>query len=262
MRQLLRLAANRFFRLLGVDAHFARGGKSISRVLIDKNVLELHFKPNGRMGLYKEALRRAGVKSTDNFLKQSRFFSLQQMVGFVLDKKIAGDFAECGCWKGHSSYIVAKILKDKRFPGFFHIFDSFEGGLSDKGVDDANQRFRQSASDIEREKKFFSSTEKDVRKVLAGFDFVRIYKGWIPDRFSEIEDRKFAFVHVDVDLYQPTFDSLQFFYSRLSPGGVVVINDYGYTQFPGVKKAVDRFLSENKYNMFYELPIGSCFVIR
>ena len=35
-----------------------------------------------------------------------------------------------------------------------------------------------------------------------------LMKGWIPTRFQEVADRHFAFVHIDVDLYEPTRDSL------------------------------------------------------
>jgi O-methyltransferase len=67
---------------------------------------------------------------------------------------------------------------------------------------------------------------------LSEFPFVHLYKGWIPSRFIEVEDRQFSFVHIDVDLYEPILDSLNFF-PKLVKGGVIVFDDYGITQFPG-----------------------------
>ena len=81
-------------------------------------------------------------------------------------------------------------------------------------------------------------------------------------RIPEVESKKFAFVHVDVDLYQPTLDSLKFFYPRLLPGGVIVVDDYGYSVFPGAKRAVDEFLRGTDCSVFYETPMGSCFIIK
>ena len=43
-------------------------------------------------------------------------------------------------------------------------------------------------------------------------NFVKIYKGWIPDRFEEVKDKNFSFVHLDVDLYEPTYESLNYFF--------------------------------------------------
>ena len=91
---------------------------------------------------------------------------------------------------------------------------------------------------------------------------MKLYKGWIPDRFKEVENRKFQFVHIDVDLYQPTLDALEFFYPRLVSGGVIVCDDYNLTMFPGAKQAWDEFFSGKKYFLNYETPFGGSFLIK
>ena len=55
-------------------------------------------------------------------------------------------------------------------------------------------------------------------EVLKDFDFVKIYKGWIPEKFNLVDNSKFSFVHIDVDLYEPTLKSLEFFFPRLEEG--------------------------------------------
>ena len=107
--------------------------------------------------------------------------------------------------------ILSSILSRNHFKNQFHIFDSFEGGLSEKTTKDKNDNYELSAEEIITEKEIFSSLEENVVKVLEKFDFIKFYKGWIPDRFEEVESRKFSFVHIDVDLYEPTQDSLEFF---------------------------------------------------
>ena len=105
-------------------------------------------------------------------------------------------------------------------------------------------------------------TEDEVISCLSNFKFVYPYKGWIPDRFNEVENKLFQFLHINVDLYEPTKDSLDFFYPRLVENGAIICNDYGSCKFPGAKKAVDEFLEENNYKMFYEVPMGGCFIIK
>ncbi|MCH9023468.1 MAG: hypothetical protein IID32_12000 [Planctomycetes bacterium] len=65
-----------------------------------------------------------------------------------------------------------------------------------------------------------------------------------------------------MDLLQPTTDSLRFFYSRLIDGGVIMINDYGLTQFPGVKAAVEGVLADLSPSFFYPIPTGEAFLIK
>jgi hypothetical protein len=229
---------------------------------IDANVLEAHLDQNDRMQLYRRAMQRADVEWSDSFFKQCRFYSLQQTVEMVLRKGLSNDFAECGCWKGHSTYIISSLLRDQGFANRFHVFDSFEGGLSDKSPEDQNKLYVEDTDSIAHQKKVFSSNLEAVQETLTEFSFVDLYEGWIPDRFNEIEDRKFSFVHIDVDLYQPTLDSLEFFFPRLDTDGVVVIDDYGFSAFPGAKQATDEFLKRNEHQMLYEIPTGGAFIIK
>lgn len=184
------------------------------------------------------------------------------MVHHVLRQGLSGDFAECGAWKGHSAYIISSILSTSKFTGDFHIFDSFEGGLSEKVEKDKNLRKELNEKEIQIESNAFISTENEVRSCLKSFKFIHLYKGWIPERFSEAENKQFQFLHIDVDLYEPTRDSLEFFYARLVKNGVIVCDDYGASHFPGATKAVDEFLEKNNYKMFYPVPMGGCFIIK
>lgn len=164
----------------------------------------------------------------------------------------------------YNSSLIFKILKKNKFKKNFYIFDSFEGGLSNFSYKDRNKRQKLDKKDELKIINYFSSEEKSVLKLLKNFKFVKIFKGWIPKRFSEIKNKKIIFLHLDVDLYKPTLDTLNFFYKNLLPGGVVVCDDYNHSSFPGAKKAWDEFFFEGKknYSFFYEVPLGGCFLIK
>ena len=99
------------------------------------------------------------------------------------------------------------------------------------------------------------------RNNLSQFNFVKYYKGWIPDRFSEVQMLTFSFVHIDVDLYQPTLDSIAFFYERLNKGGIMICDDYGFITCPGAKKAMDDFFRD-KTEPVIMLTTGQAFIIK
>ncbi len=220
------------------------------------------YKKHPRYQRYLRAQDNAKNSHGDNFPKRYRFNSLQQVLEQVLEKGVPGQVAECGCYTGHSTYIIAEILRNNNYEGAFHIFDSFEGGLSDKLPEDKEERYLETEEQILAEKMTFRSRMEDVATSLSEFDFCQFYKGWIPERFTEAESHRFSFVHVDVDLYQPTLDSLRFFFPRLEKGGAIVVDDYGYTHFPGATKAFDQVLSENDFSFFYAIPTGGAFVIK
>ena len=73
-----------------------------------------------------------------------------------------------------------------------------------------------------------------------------IRKGFIPDTFAGLNSEKIAFVHIDLDVYKSILDSLQFIWPRLSLGGIIVFDDYGFATCPGARVAVDEFFYTKK----------------
>ena len=74
--------------------------------------------------------------------------------------------------------------------------------------------------------------------------------------FSSYPEHKYSFVHIDVDLYEPTYESLKYFAPRMSCHGIIVCDDYGYSMFPGSTRAVELFLEESRaiYNLHVFRP--------
>lgn len=130
-----------------------------------------------------------------------------------------------------------------------HLFDSFKG-LSKPEAEDGTFWYAGA----------LASTEQAARDNLARFPDVSFYRGWIPERFCEVADRRFAFVHIDVDLGAPTRNSIEFFYPRLQPGGILLCDDYGFTTCPGATKAMDDFFRDRE--RVVHLPTGQGFVIK
>jgi hypothetical protein len=77
-----------------------------------------------------------------------------------------------------------------------------------------------------------------------------------------VEDRRFKLVHIDVDLYQPTRDSVEFFYPRMVPGGVILCDDYGSTRCPGARRAMDEFFFEKPEGPVVDLLNGQGLAIK
>lgn len=172
---------------------------------------------------------------------------------------VPGDTAECGCFRGAGSYMIMKATQAEhaRVTGrIHHIFDSFEG-LSEPDAQDIQSETGRSSW----RKHDLSAQEHVVRRNLKGAGDFRCHKGWIPERFGDVADRNFALVHIDVDLYQPTRDSLAFFYPRMNPGGFIVCDDYGSVRCPGARRACDEFMAD-KPEKIIRLTSGQSLIVR
>jgi hypothetical protein len=142
---------------------------------------------------FNSYLARFGLS---NALDADRRWMLLQLTKLAAD--IPGDTAECGVLTGSSSYLICRSLGRQHF-----MFDSFEG-LSVPEEADGNYY---SANNM--------TCPLDMAKAnLSEFPSLSFHKGWIPQRFKDVDERRFCLVHIDVQLYQPTRESLEFFYPR------------------------------------------------
>lgn len=142
--------------------------------------------------------------------------------------------AEIGAYKGGSAYLIASLSADP-----FFVCDSFEG-LPEPMEKDIDDKPRHKKGD-------FISTYAEVKEFLQPFYFrTQIIKGFFPDELihHEMYDKKYSFVHLDVDLYQPTLDCLEFFYPRMLKGGIIVTDDYKWIATPGVERAFTEFFKD------------------
>ncbi|MEY2481375.1 MAG: O-methyltransferase [Verrucomicrobiota bacterium] len=181
-------------------------------------------------------------------LNTDRKWMLHQLLRLVAD--VPGDTAECGVYRGATSYLICCANKQASVGAkTHHLFDSFEGLSEPEPIDGKHWHAGDLSCDIE-----------SVRKALSDFSKIEFHQGWIPERFDDVKDNKFSFVHIDVDLAQPTGESLAFFYPRMEKDGIIVCDDYGISTCAGATQAVDQFLKDRPEKML-RLPDGGGFFI-
>jgi O-methyltransferase len=179
-------------------------------------------------------------------LNCDRRFMVYQLARLAVG--VPGDTAEAGVYQGAASWLICEASKET---GKTHwAFDSFEG-MSAPGPNDGSYWAPGR----------MACDEATVAANLAAHQRVRLMRGWIPSRFGEVADRVFSFVHVDVDLEAPTDQSIRFFYPRMSPGGVLLCDDYAFQTCPGATAAIDAYLRDKPERMV-KLPGGGGFLIR
>jgi hypothetical protein len=156
---------------------------------------------------------------------------------------LPGDLAECGVWQG-STIIPTALFVRRRAPAKRVLgFDSFQG-LNQMVTHDAalpgdhDERKRVGGfSDTS-----YAAVEERVRRFDVA-DTVTLVQGYFQDTLPRYTDARFCFVHLDCVIYESYKQCLDFFYPRMSPGGVILIDEYNDPPWPGCTKAVDEFLA-------------------
>lgn len=156
-----------------------------------------------------------------------RYATLGLAVQRVLDEEIPGAVAEVGVWRGDTSAFLHTLAPTRRL----YLFDTFAGFPEvdlPPGADD--RRFR-------------DTSEAAVRARVGASSDVVLRPGYVPETLAGLEEEAFAFVLLDLDLYDPTLASLEFFYARIPPGGYLVMHDYNNPESDwACKRAFDAFL--------------------
>lgn len=172
---------------------------------------------------------------------QARLDSLQLMIETVLREKIPGDFLEAGVWRGGASIFMRAMLNlwgDKQRK--VYVADSFQGLPAPQLKQDENLNFHLDPT--------LSVSIDVVKSHFSRFglldDRVEFMSGWFEDTLRVPEPKQLAILRADGDLYKSTMDILDNLYHRVTPGGFVIIDDFG--AIPACRQAVDDFRREHQ----------------
>ncbi len=179
-----------------------------------------------------------------------RFYAFWFQIERLKKDHVPGAFAEVGVYKGET----AKIIHEMDTSRSLHLFDTFEG--FDK------QDLETETADAKNSVDFSDTNVKLVTELIDGNSNIVFHKGYFPDTARHLDVEKYAFVHLDADLYKPTLAALHYFYPRLSDGGAIMVHDYNHT-WAGVRRALAEFQSAIPENIT-ELPDwqGSVLIVK
>ena len=179
----------------------------------------------------------------------SRGYALYKAVDYIVSSGVQGAFVECGVWRGGSSMLAARSFMQKGSCPNLYLFDTYEGMSepSSADVDYTGSSARpvwESSRGTEVNEWCFASLE-DVRANLFETNYpaaqLHFIKGKVEDTLSTVDTGPISILRLDTDWYESTVAELDVLYPRLVPGGVLILDDYGYWQ--GARRAVDEYLS-------------------
>lgn len=193
-------------------------------------------------GLYRECLEatRTQPKSWKVFRRAQRAYIFARYVErFALQ---GGPMVECGVFNGFSALLACRVLERLR-PGYrgaeLFLVDSF-AGLSAPAREDfvaINDASGGAALAPSHPQGHFAVGLDVVMPRFAKYPEVSFVRGWIPPVLAALPERRWSFVHIDVDLHEPTLACLEYFIPRMAPGGVIVNDDFSSPLFPGGGRA-------------------------
>jgi O-methyltransferase len=178
-----------------------------------------------------------------------RLYALYKAVQYIVENRIPGDLVECGVWRGGSMKLVAQVLHSLGDTNrTLFLYDTFEGMTEpDPAVDidfSGNPAINDWREVQRRGVKWAYAPVEEVRKIVAAsgypMDNVKFVKGMVEETIPATIPASIALLRLDTDWYSSTKHEMDYLYPRLSPQGILILDDYGHYQ--GARRGVDEYL--------------------
>jgi O-methyltransferase len=152
---------------------------------------------------------------------------LKSIVSLLKKAPHTGAIAEVGVYKGGSLKVIAQAVPNRPVLGF----DTFEGLPKEQWTE----------GELHKPGDFSDVTLESVYQFVKDTPNIILIKGLFPASGDAFKHMQFAFVHIDTDFYEGVKQSLEWVWPRLVVGGIVVFDDYEWSNCPGVKRALEEF---------------------
>lgn len=181
-----------------------------------------------------------------------RGYALWQAAGHIIATGVAGDFVECGVWRGGSAMLMARALQHFGDDGrHIYLFDTFAGMTPPDARDVQTMSGRDAAAILADAPKnaddpFWGIAPLEMvqaNMAESGIAPARVHYvvGDVAETIPDAAPATIALLRLDTDWYASTAHELAHLWPRLSPGGILLLDDYGYWQ--GARAATDDWLT-------------------
>ena len=150
--------------------------------------------------------------------------------------KLDGDFVECGVWKGFLSSAIMRYLDWNALDKRFYLFDTFCGIDETQVTAEELQRLH-----LAHYRKHYLPNFEAVERNFAEFANVVLVRGSVPVSLDRVSIGPVSYLSLDMNNVTPEVQAAEYFWDRLVPGGVVLLDDYGFVSYEEQKKGFDRF---------------------
>jgi O-methyltransferase len=169
-------------------------------------------------------------------------------------KDLEGDFVECGVNTGAYSRAVIEYVNFNSLNKKFYLLDTYQGLVPGQ----ISQQ--ESKAGIDQYLTSYRDVYEQVKQTFAGFN-VSIIKGMVPDTLPQCDAKKICYLSIDMNVVAPEIAAINYFWDKVVPGGVIILDDYGFPQHIHQKNAFDEF-ARSKNISILTLPTAQGIIIK
>lgn len=170
--------------------------------------------------------------------------------------KLKGDFVECGVNRGFLSSAIMEYLDWNSLNKKFFLFDTF-CGLDEALINNEEKGLGR----LEQSKAYYSECYQKAVENFKEFKNVVIVRGSVPETLKGQDIPLISYLSIDMNCTAPEIAAVNYFWDKITPGGMILLDDYAYSGFLPQKAAFDRFALEKGIDIL-SLPTGQGLIIK
>jgi O-methyltransferase len=201
--------------------------------------------------LLKRAFPTVFFRHPRTTLEPERLYAFLDAIWTQRD--VEGCVVEVGCYLGGTAALASRMMKNLGVPKRYVAIDTFTGFVPDHFDRDVAQGVSEERRDD------FRANEQTVRRLLRywGAANVEVVKADVATLDERNLPDSISLALVDVDLEVPTYEGLRRVMSRLSSGGVVLVDDCNEgSEWTGAKRGYQRFVRDYGLPEEYHFGMG------
>lgn len=166
---------------------------------------------------------------------------------------VQGDFVECGVNRGGYSRAIVDYVDFARKDKILWLLDTYEGLVPSQISPEEVARGIKGMD--------YEACYEDVVRTFSPFHNVRIVRGEVPGTLQQVTAEKIAFLAIDMNCAEPEIAAAEHFWERMSPGAIMLLDDYGWAKHEVQKQAFDDFARRRGLEIL-TLPTGQGLLIK
>ena len=159
---------------------------------------------------------------------------------------VPGDFVELGTWYGILAQVLVRngdLPNDKQM----YLVDAYGSvGFQMQGE--------------HKKYNYVEDIYETVKRRFSAYSNVVLVRGIVPEILPDIPTKSVSFLMIDMNSGRPERLGLEYFWEKISPGGVIYFDDYGQ-DFPQLRVEIEDFLKDKVENLMI-FPSGQAILIK
>jgi O-methyltransferase len=169
--------------------------------------------------------------------------------------RLKGDLVCCGVNTGIMPLAICEYIDFNASGKTFWLFDTFAG------IPEAQMSETERPARVEENAAFYSDCYDVAKRNFAPYPKTHLVRGTVPETLSTVDIERVAYLSIDMNIAYPERKAIEYFWPKLVPSAIVILDDYAHAPYRAQKLSMDEFAATQGVSVL-TLPTGQGMLVK